>query len=146
MSGAKPSPVTNLTATPEGSNSVKLTWQAGWATISGPQVGPTYHSLLLYLSETAYQGDAKVQVQINGVNQFSAAQSVTALFAKQTEQVFTFNGTWPIPPTVTVIMTNYVKSGSNVRDLYLNSAVYDGQALSGVSNHFTGNTQYKFTA
>ena len=141
-------PATNVTVNPTGVNQVDVSWPVDWKVTPGPTIGPKYHSLTLYLSGTPLNGvNPKVQVVINGANQFGSPHDVTGVFANKTEQIFTFNSTWPsTPPTVVVICTNAV-GGANVRDLYLVAAAYDGQILHNISHHFTtANEKYGFTA
>ena len=87
-------------------------------------------TLILGLSEDAYQSDAQFTVTLDGVS-LGAAQTVTAPHAAGGQQQFTFTGNWGAGPhQVVVKYLNDAYGGTSAtdRNLYLASAQYDGQA------------------
>jgi hypothetical protein len=87
-------------------------------------------TLVLGMSEDAYQGDAQFTVAIDG-QQLGGTFTTTALHASGVTQNFIFNGDWaPGTHTVTVSFLNdaYGGSPSTDRNLYVNALSYDGTA------------------
>ncbi len=85
-------------------------------------------TLVLGLSEDAYQGDALFTVSVDG-RQLGGAQSVTALHSSGQSEYFTFTGAFgPGTHTVAVSFLNdaYGGSASADRNLYIDSATLDG--------------------
>jgi hypothetical protein len=115
--------------------------------VSGPTVVimPS-HTLILYLSEDAYNGDVQVQVTIGGANVFAKPVNVTAKHALNQRQVFTILGAWPNKPQVTVTFSNdaYGGSASKDRNLYVVGSIYDN-VTSKVSRTLCCNGSWTFT-
>jgi hypothetical protein len=115
--------------------------------ISGPTVVimPS-HTLIVYLSEDAYNGDAQVQLTIGGANVFAKPVNVTAKHALNQRQVFTILGAWPSKPQVTITFNNDAWGGdtSKDRNLYVVGSVYDNVA-SKVTRTLCCNGSWTFT-
>ena len=98
-----------------------------WATTtSNPVTGP--ETLVLHLSEDAYQGDALFTVALDG-KQLGDMQAVTASHAAGAAQDFTFTGSFGTGPhTVAVRFLNDAWGGSADKDrnLYVDSLDYNG--------------------
>ena len=87
-------------------------------------------TLVLSMSEDAYQGDAQFTVAIDG-KQLGGTFTTTALHAAAVRQNFTFKGDWAIGAhTVTVNFLNDASGGTAAtdRNLYVNGLSYDGTA------------------
>jgi len=97
-------------------------------------VGTGADTLVLNLSEDAYQGDAQFQFTVDG-KAVGSAQSVTALHGKGQSEVFTFKGDWSGAHVVGVAFTNDAWGGSADvdRNLYIDSATFDGTAVQGAA-------------
>ena len=96
-------------------------------TTAGPTTGSGSDSLVLSMSEDAYQGDAQFTVSVDGQQQGDF--TVTASHAAGSTETFTFDGNWaPGAHTVTVNFLNdaYGGSSSADRNLYVNAVNYDG--------------------
>jgi hypothetical protein len=115
--------------------------------VSGPTVVimPS-HTLILYLSEDAYNGDVQVQVTIGGANVFAKPVNVTAKHALNQRQVFTILGAWPSRPQVTITFNNdaYGGSASKDRNLYVVGSIYDN-VTSKVTRTLCCNGSWTFT-
>lgn len=86
-------------------------------------------TLVLHLSEDAFQGDAQFTVAVDGVK-LGAAQSVTASHALGQTQDFTFHddfGTGAHNVAVTFLNDAYGGSTQTDRNLYVNGAEFNGQ-------------------
>jgi beta-glucanase (GH16 family) len=97
-------------------------------TTAGPTTGSGSDSLVLSMSEDAYQGDAQFTVSVDGQQQ-GGTFTVTASHAAGSTETFTFDGNWaPGAHTVTVNFLNdaYGGSSSADRNLYVNAVNYDG--------------------
>jgi hypothetical protein len=146
MSEYYPYPPTDVAVVQIAPDKADISWRADWQAIDNPSIGPKYHILVLYLSETAWNGDVLMQISLNGFNQFPLMQSVKTLHADKMATAFVFTGTWSKPPLVVTTCLNAAKSGANVRDMYLTAAAYDGYVLSGIAHHFVNKgEQYRFT-
>lgn len=97
-------------------------------------VGTRADTLVLNLSEDAYQGDAQFQLTVDG-KAAGPAQGVTALHGKGQSQAFTFKGDWSGAHRFGVTFTNDVWGGSadTDRNLYVGSATFDGTAVQGAA-------------
>lgn len=115
--------------------------------ISGPTVVimPS-HTLVLYLAEDAYNGDAQVQLTIGGAHVFAQPVKVTAKHALNQRQVFTVLGAWPSKPQVTITFNNDAWGGdaSKDRNLYVVGSVYDN-VTSKVTRTLCCNGSWTFT-
>ena len=87
-------------------------------------------TLVLSMSEDAYQGDAQFTVAIDG-KQLGGSFATTALHTAAVSQNFIFKGDWAIGThTVTVNFLNDAWGGTAAtdRNLYVNGLSYDGTA------------------
>ena len=87
-------------------------------------------TLVLSMSEDAYNGDAQFTVAVDGT-QLGGTFTTTALHATGAGQNFTFDGDWaPGAHTVTVTFLNDAYGGTSAtdRNLYVNAVSYDGTA------------------
>jgi len=101
-------------------------------------------TLVLTLSEDAYQGDAQFAVTVNGAP-LGAVQTVTASHKAGAQQSFSFQGNWGSGPhKVVVKYLNDAYGGSAAldRNLYLTSAEYDGNPYADIGKgmYSTGET------
>ncbi|HEY0207190.1 MAG TPA: carbohydrate-binding domain-containing protein, partial [Acetobacteraceae bacterium] len=94
----------------------------------------TSDTLVLKLSEDAFEGDAQFTVSVDGKS-LGAAQTVTALHGTGGSQAFTFNGQFgPGVHDVAVTFTNDKwNPGVGDRNLYV-----DGASLNGTASAATG--------
>ena len=87
-------------------------------------------TIVLSMSEDAYNGDAQFTVAVDGT-QLGGSFTTTALHAAGASQNFSFNGDWaPGAHTVTVTFLNDAYGGTSAtdRNLYVNAVSYDGTA------------------
>jgi len=91
-------------------------------------------TLVLNLSEDAYQGNAQFQLTVDG-KAAGPAQSVTALHGKGQSEAFAFKGDWSGAHAVGVTFTNDAWGGSADvdRNLYIDGATFDGTAVQGAA-------------
>ena len=98
-------------------------------------VGSGVDTLVLNLSEDAYQGNAQFSVAVDGTA-LGAAQAVTALHGQGQSQAFTFKGNFGSGPhTVGVSFLNDAWGGTAAtdRNLYIDSATFNGSAAQGAA-------------
>ena len=97
-------------------------------------VGTGADTLVLNLSEDAYQGDAQFQLSVDG-KAVGPAQGVTALHGKGQSEAFTFKGDWSGAHRFGVAFTNDAWGGSAGldRNLYVDSATLNGTAVQGAA-------------
>ena len=91
-------------------------------------------TLVLSMSEDAYQGDAQFTVAIDG-KQLGGTFTTTALHAAGVSQDFIFKGDWAIGPhtvTVNFLYDAWGGTAATDRNLYVNGLSYDG-AVTGQS-------------
>ncbi len=96
-----------------------------------PTSGPD--TLDLSVSEDAWQGDAQFTIAVNGQT-LSGVYTATASHAAGATQDVSVSGNWgpgPITAGVSFINDAYGGSSSTDRNLYVDRASYDGQALAG---------------
>ncbi len=93
-----------------------------------PQTTSAPDTLVLDVSEDAYQGDAQFVVSVNGV-QIGGIQTATASHSAGQDTAVTLNGSYGADPTVVVTFTNdlYLGPGED-RNLYVDGMTYDGIA------------------
>jgi len=99
-------------------------------------------TLVLYLSEDAYAGDAEFSVAVDG-KALAAPQSATASHSKGQSQAFTFNGNFgPGSHTVGVAFVNDRWDGTDAtdRNLYIDSATFDGNQGAGATPLYQNGT------
>jgi len=85
-------------------------------------------TLVLGISEDAYQGDAQFTVSVDG-KQLGNTFTTTASHASAVSQSFTFNGDWT--PGTHAVVVNFLNdayggTAATDRNLYVNSLNYDG--------------------
>ncbi|HET9149624.1 MAG TPA: carbohydrate-binding domain-containing protein, partial [Alphaproteobacteria bacterium] len=100
---------------------------------SSPPPPPPPDTLVLHLSEDAYQGDAQFAVLVDG-KEIGGPISVTTLHSSGTFQDFTFNGDFGTGPhTVEVDFLNDAWGGSpdTDRNLYVGGITFDGTNYAG---------------
>jgi hypothetical protein len=118
---------------------------AAWTQIAAPAPAPTpvappspapittgsgSDTLVLTMSEDAYQGDAQFTVSVDG-KQLGGTFTATAPHASGAGQDFTFQGDWATGThvvTVNFLNDAYGGSPSTDRNLYVNGISYDGTA------------------
>jgi hypothetical protein len=93
---------------------------------SGAATAGGADTLVLYLAEDAYQGNAQFVVSVNGT-QLAGPQQVTALYNSGDSEAFTFTGNFGSNPQIDVSFINDAAGADGDRNLFLNSVVYDGQ-------------------
>jgi hypothetical protein len=101
----------------------------------------TTDTLTLQMSEDAWKGNAEFTVEING-KQIGGINTVTALHAQGASQTFSFTGSWGSGTNwfgITFINDAYGGSSSQDRNLYINSATYDGRTVAGAPAALLGN-------
>ncbi len=100
-----------------------------------PTVGSGVDTLVLNLSEDAYLGDAQFSVAVDGTP-LGAIQSATASHGQGQTQAFTFKGSFGTGPhTVGVSFLNdrWDGSGATDRNLYIDSATFNGAKAQGAA-------------
>ena len=104
-------------------------------------VGTGADTLVLTLSEDAYQGDARFQLTVDG-KAVGPAQSVTALHGKGQGEAFTFKGDWSGAHRFGVTFTNDAWGGSAAtdRNLYVDKVVLDGTQVEGAAALYKNGT------
>ena len=102
--------------------------------ITATTIGSGSDSLLLQMSEDAWNGDAQFTIQVDG-KQIGDTQIATALHSAGQTQAFTVLGTFAEAHTATVTFLNDAYGGtpSTDRNLYVNSASFNGANVSGAS-------------
>jgi hypothetical protein len=108
---------------------------SGGSSPSPVTIGSGPNSLVLQVSEDAYQGNAMFTVSVDG-QQIGGTQTALASHASGQEQAFTVNGTFGSGThTVSVNFLNdaYGGSSSTDRNLYVDSATINGTAISGAT-------------
>jgi beta-glucanase (GH16 family) len=98
-----------------------------------PTVGVGVDTLVLNLSEDAYLGDAQFNVAVDG-NALGGTQSVTASHGQGQTQAFTFKGSFGAGPHsvgVTFLNDRWDGSAATDRNLYLDSATFNGSRAQG---------------
>ena len=118
------------TAVPSSSLTLLQSGSQGFSFTSPSVASPD--TLDLHVSEDAWQGDAQFTIAINGKT-IGGTQTATASHAAGATQDIALSGNWGANPTVGITFINdaYGGSPSTDRNLYVNGATYDGQALQG---------------
>jgi len=96
--------------------------------VTPPIVGTGADTVILKLSEDAYQGDAQFTFSVDG-RVVGPTQSVTALHSQGESETFTFKGDWAAGAhRFGVSFTNDKWDGTDAtdRNLYIDGATYDG--------------------
>jgi hypothetical protein len=110
---------------------------------AGVTTGKGSDSLVLAISEDAYQGDAEFTVSVDGT-QLGGTFTSTASHAAGQEQSFTFKGDWaPGSHSVTVNFLNDAYSGTATtdRNLYVDKITCDGASVGQSLQLFSGGPQ-----
>jgi len=102
--------------------------------VTPPVVGTGADTLVLTMSETAYQGDAQFTVTVDG-KAAGPAQSVTAAHGQGQPESFTYKGNWGTGAhTVGIAFSNpATEAAGQARQLYLDSASLDGIQAQGAT-------------
>jgi len=97
-------------------------------------VGTGADTLMLNLSEDAYRGDAQFELTVDG-KAVGPVQSVTAPHGKSQSEAFAFKGDWSGAHRFGVAFTNDAWGGSAGldRNLYIDSATFDGAVVQGAA-------------
>jgi endoglucanase len=102
-------------------------------------------SLVLYMAEDAYNGDATFTVAING-KQVGGTMTATALHSMGQQEPFTFTGSWGAGPVaVTVTYLNDTSGSGGDRNLYVDYVSYDGVVQPGQSASLFSNGSANLT-
>ncbi len=106
-------------------------------------------TLVLQMSEDAYQGNAEFTVAING-QQIGGVQTVAAIHGSGQSQSFDVLGNFSSgtqTATITFLNDDYGGSPALDRNLYVNSATINGQTITGSSlaMDFDGPASFRFT-
>jgi len=111
--------------------------------IPGGATAPAGDTLVLQMSEDPWQGDAAFNVTLDGTRLNPIPLTVTAVHSQGATQSFPFTGSWgPGPHTLGIEFLNDAFGGPGMdRNLYLNSATYDGVTVPGSLNLFSGGVQ-----
>jgi len=107
----------------------------------------TADTLVLLLSEDAYQGDAQFTVSIDGKS-LGAAQSVTALHGAGKTQDFAFSGSFGTGPhqvAVSFINDAWGGTAATDRNLYVDGVSLNGAAVSGAAAALMSNGTSTFS-
>ena len=110
----------------------------GTATTTPPAstttIGSGSDRLILQMSEDAWNGDAQFTIQVDG-KQIGDTQTATAFHSAGQTQALTVLGTFAGAHTATVTFLNdaYGGTSSTDRNLYVNSASFNGANVSGAS-------------
>ena len=109
-----------------------------------PVASATTDTLVLDLSEDAWQGNADFAITVDG-NQVGSTQAVTALHSQGASQLFTFTGDWGTGvQDVGITFENDAWGGSPAEDrnLYVNSATLNGASTSADISMWSNGTSY----
>ena len=95
-------------------------------------VGSGSDTLTLSMAEDAWQGDAQYTINVNGTT-IGGVQTATASHSAGASQTVSVSGNWGDQPTIGVSFINdaYGGTSSTDRNLYVDGATYNGQALNG---------------
>jgi hypothetical protein len=112
-------------------------------------LGTGSDTLVLKISQDAWQGSAQYTVKVDGV-QIGGTQTASALHGTGQSDTITVKGNWAAGPhQVTVTFLNDAWGGTDAtdRNLYIDSATYNGAALGGVATVLkgTGPASFGFT-
>jgi len=103
--------------------------------VTPPVTGAGSDTLVLNMSEDAYQGDAQFSVSVDGT-QLGAVQSVTASHGQGQSQAFTLKGSFgPGAHSVGVSFLNDAWGGTLAldRNLYIDKATFNGTQVQGAT-------------
>ncbi len=107
------------------------------ASVPGPtQVGSGSDDLVLQMSEDAWKGDARFTVAVDGT-QVGGAQTVVASHSAGQQQEFDVLGNWSSGShqiSITFLNDAYGGTTETDRNLYVNSATYNGSAVSNAAS------------
>lgn len=115
---------------------------------SAPKGVAAPDKLVLHLSEDAWSGNAQFTVSVDGKT-LDTAEAVTVLHASGTSQDFTFTGSFGAGPhDVGVSFLNDAWGGTAAtdRNLYVNSANFDGHSYAGAALLSNGTAHFTVSA
>ena len=125
----------SLTEYSAGSQNFRFTGPApALASITATTIGSGSDRLILQVSEDAWNGDAQFTIQVDG-KQIGDTQTATAFHSAGQEQAFTVLGNFAGAHTASLTFLNdaYGGTSSTDRNLYVDSASFNGTAVSGAS-------------
>ena len=139
----------SLTEYSAGPQSFEFTGPAPASTsITATTIGSGSDRLILQMSEDAWNGDAQFTIQVDG-KQIGDTQTATAFHSAGQTQALTVLGTFAGAHTATVTFLNdaYGGTSSTDRNLYVNSASFNGANVSGASltEYSAGPQSFEFT-
>lgn len=114
------------------------------------EFGTGLDTLILKISESAYLGDAQFRILVNG-QQVGGILTSGALHRYGLSDTITIHGNWgETPQTVTIQYLNDAANPPDTthiqdRNLYLDSATYNGRAVTGAPRNMYSNGSYSFT-
>ena len=123
----------NGTAIPGGTATLSYTGSTDFAFAQpGTDIGSGPDSLVLKISEDAYQGDATYTVSVDGIQVGTSLTAHAAHAAGQDDTVTVHGNFAPGPHTVTVTFTNDAWAGNGAdRNLYVDGISLNGTAVAG---------------
>ena len=151
-------PLQSISYNSSGSQAMHLGDQVGSLTLTG-YVGSngghltsggslvTNDTVMLCVSEDAYQGDAQFRLTVDGA-QYGDIMSTSALHATGDANCFLLTGNWGTGPHqigISFINDAYGGTSSTDRNLYVNSVGYDGTTYAGTSATLCSNGTSTFT-
>ncbi|MGI4795891.1 MAG: carbohydrate-binding domain-containing protein [Janthinobacterium lividum] len=113
------------------------------------QLGSGSNDLVLQMSEDAYQGDAQFTVSVDGT-QIGGTQTAVASHWAGQQQEFDVLGNWSAGShlvKITFLNDAYGGSAATDRNLYVNSATYNGSTVSNAAStlYYTGSNYFTMT-
>ncbi len=127
-------------------NAASLWWgetapNSAWSPAAGTATSPLpvtiADTLVLQLSEDAYQGDAEFTISVNGV-QVEDTQAIVASHGDGHDTTVMLNGLYGNDPTVVVHFVNDAYGGKGLdRNLYIDGITYDGVAQMAAASLYT---------
>ena len=126
---------TSSTSAPATTTAPAATTPAPAATPQPVTIGSGPNSLVLQVSEDAWQGDAQFTISVDGT-QIGGTQTVTASHAAGQTETFTVLGTFATgsnTASINFLNDAYGGSAATDRNLYVNSATINGNAVSGAA-------------
>jgi Ca2+-binding RTX toxin-like protein len=107
------------------------------------EIGTGSDSLVLYISQDAYNGDAQYTVKVDGV-QIGGTFTAHALHAGGTSDTLKVNGDWAVGNHIVAVefVNDYAEGSAGTdRNLYIDSATYNGAAVPGSTLPIWSGTQ-----
>ena len=130
--------------TPDAGNGVMITANAVGTGPAPVTIGSGADSLVLAVSEDAYQGDAQFTISVDGVQQGGVQTATASHMAGQTQDFTVLGNFGTAPHSVAVDFLNdaYAGTADTDRNLYVTGATVDGTAIpNGSLAEYTAGTQ-----